>query len=175
MLACCYEYIFSHWLPHQAYFFVCGDVRSLVLREYCLLWLWFLRGSNLILYVSLISLVLLCFVELILGNCRGPGVSSTVSHGARTHDWKSPTFLLAPSLLQHPEWPDSHPSPWPCRCLHRSPPLSLWTELQTLWWQPGAWYRVSHHQINYVMHIDRILGLDVIIVLETLQVRVACC
>jgi len=38
--------------------------------------------------------VLLCFIELILGNRYGPGVSSRESQGGRTDDWKSPKSLL---------------------------------------------------------------------------------
>jgi len=53
--------------------------------------------------------VLHCFV---LGNRDSHGVLSWANQGARTHDWESPTCLLALSFLTLPGlgWPDRWPS-----------------------------------------------------------------
>ena len=53
--------------------------------------------------------VLLCFIQQVLGNRYGPGVSSR-KRGTQPHDWKSPTSLLTLSPLKQPGVSGSSPS-----------------------------------------------------------------
>jgi len=68
---------------------------------------WWSNESNINqLYVRALFLIGVCwllyFIKPIMGNRHGPGVSSRANQGRRTHDWESPTYLLALSSLRQP-------------------------------------------------------------------------